>query len=481
MRSAAVIGIATAIVLSGSAVAVADTVPLTPVDLLATNTATTITLTWRQPTTGIRPVSFRVYEGTTIVDRNTTTRATIRNLQFGSSHTYAITAVDRYGRESARSAPVTRQAFQGGPFGCGITAPSGLTATEVTASSVSLRWSNTVPYWDQSATLVVYVDGAPQVTTTLDGARIGGLASASTHTLQVARRDCSGGLHFGPSLAVTTASGAAARPTAPTALTVGARTNTSIGLSWTAPPGTAFAVYDGGTRVATTTGTATTVRGLWRDTTHQFTVTAVDAAGNESATSTPVTTTTLPCDPAQPAPSEFTAAATVPSSVALSWASTVEATSYTVYANGTPVATLPTPSARITGLPSATTTRFTVTAQTTCGATPPSGAVSATTPAGPPDRPSPVTDLRASAGPASYDNTAPVTLSWTAPASADPIVEYRIYEGAEILAMSTTPGLTTRLPSGPTHTVTIVAVDRAGNESTQSAPVTFTVPYIPVP
>jgi chitodextrinase len=350
---------------------------------------------------------------------------------------------------------------------------------------VSLRWSTAVPSWDQSATLVVYVDGAPQVTTTLDGARIGGLAPASTHTLQVARRDCGGGLHFSPSMTVTTAPGAAARPTTPTALTVGARTNTSIGLSWTAQPSadpvTAYAIYDGGVRVATTSGAATTVRGLWRDTTHQFTVVAVDAAGNESATSIPVTTTTLPCDAALPAPVELAAVPVAPSSTALSWASTVEATSYTVYANGTPVATLPTPSAMITGLPSATTTRFTVTAQTTCGTTPPSGAVSANTPAGPPERPSPVTDLRASAGPASFDNTAPITFNWTAPASADPIAGYRIYEGATVLATSATPALTVRLPSGPTHTVTIVAVDRAGNESTQSAPVTFIVPFIPVP
>jgi hypothetical protein len=32
-----------------------------------------------------------------------------------------------------------------------------------------------------------------------------------------------------------------------------------------------------------------------------------------------------------------------------------------------------------------------------------------------------------------------------------------------------------------THTVTVTAVDPAGNQSRQSATVTFTVPFIPVP
>jgi hypothetical protein len=76
------------------------------------------------------------------------------------------------------------------------------------------------------------------------------------------------------------------------------------------------------------------------------------------------------------------------------------------------------------------------------------------------------------------DNTALITLSWTAPG---PVVGYRLYEGATVLATSATSGVALRLPSGPTHTLSVTSVDRAGNESRQSATVTFTVPYIPVP
>ena len=489
---ASVVGVIAAVAVTGSGAAARAVDPglAVPADLLATNTANSISVSWTQPASGARPASFRVYEGSSVVDRNTTTHATVRNLVFGSSHTYTVTAVDRYGRESGHSAPVTRSAFIGGPHACGSTPPTGLVATEVTASSVALQWSNTVPYWDMSATLVVYADGRAVLPTTLDSARIGGLTPAASHTFQVARRDCGGGLHFGPVLNLTTAPGAAARPDPPAALTVGARTNASVSLSWTAEPGgdptVAYAVYDGGTRVAMTSATAVSVGGLWRDTVHQFTVTAIDAAGNESATSTPASATTLPCDVPLPAPVQLVAAAVSPSSVALSWVSTVESSLFTVYATGSPsaapVATLASPSAMITGLASATTTGYTVVAQVTgCGTTPAGATATATTPAGPPERPGPITDLRANVGPPSTGNTAPVTFSWTPPPSADPAAGYRLYEGAAVLANSTTAGLMLRLPSGPTHTVTLTAVDRAGNESTQSAPVTFTVPFIPVP
>jgi fibronectin type 3 domain-containing protein len=474
---------------SGTPVHALDLGPAAPVDLLATNTATSISVSWVQPATGIRPSSFRVYEGSTVVARNTTTHATIRNLVFGGSHTYTVTAVDRYGRESTPSTPVTRTAFIGGPHGCGHTPPSGLSATEVTASSVSLQWSNTVPYYDMLGTLLVYVDGAAVLQTTMDSARIGGLAPGSSHTFQVARRDCSGGLHPGPLLTISTVAGAAARPAAPAALTVGARTNSSVDLSWTAQPSAdptaVYAVYDGGLRVAVTSGTAVTVRGLWRDTAHVFTVAAVDAAGNESATSPPAATTTLPCDTPLPAPVRLTATPLSPSSVALSWVSTVEAASYTVFASNSnaPVATLPSESAMVTGLPSAATIGYTVVAQVPgCGSTPASAAATATTPAGPSARPNPVADLRATVGPPSLtDSTAPITFGWTPPASADPIAGYRLYEGSAVLASSPTAGLTLRLKSGPTHTVTVTAVDGAGNESAQSTPVTFTVPFIPPP
>jgi hypothetical protein len=216
-------------------------------------------------------------------------------------------------------------------------------------------------------------------------------------------------------------------------------------------------------------------------------VAAVDAAGNESTLSTPAHTSTLPCDTPLPAPINLTARALSPSSIALSWTHIAQATSFTVFrlpfgTTPVPVATVPGPSVMVTGLPSANTTRYTVVADTTgCGRSATSAPVTVTTPAGPAARPTRPADLRVVSSTPNFDFTGTVTLGWTQPTSNDPIVGYRLYQGTTLFATSPTTSVTLRLPGGPTHTISVAAVDPAGNESTQSALLAFTVPFIPPP
>lgn len=462
--------------------------PATPQRLYATNGATSITLSWTEPATGTRPVYFQVYEGGAVVARNTTTHVTIGNLVFDSTHTYTVTAVDQSGLESAASAAISRTAIEGGPFACGFTTPSNLAATGVTASGLSLSWSNAEPYYDEPGTLVVLLDGATVAQTTLDSARISGLAPASTRSVAVARRDCNGTLHTSPALSVTTLAGSASRPAAPSGLAVTGTTNSSVSLSWTASASAAsYAVYDGGTQVAAVSGTAATVTGLWRDTAHQFTVSALDSTGGESAQSGSAATSTQPCDTVVPPPVALTVAPRSASTVALSWVSRVQSSGFVVYRFGTQVATVDGSSAVVTGLPSASTASYSVAVQAVanggaCGTSAQSAPVTATTLSGPSARPTAPTGLAVtSQSPSSSSNTGNVTLAWSQPASADPVTGYRLYEGSTVLAGTTTTGVTLTLPSGPTHAVYVVAVDAAGNESALDGPVHFTVPFIPFP
>lgn len=81
-------------------------------------------------------------------------------------------------------------------------------------------------------------------------------------------------------------------PAAPTGLTAGTVTSSSVALSWTAATGaTSYAVYRDGVKVQTPAGTSATVTGLSPSTAYSFQVTAVNAAG-ESAKSAAVTATT---------------------------------------------------------------------------------------------------------------------------------------------------------------------------------------------
>jgi len=491
MKRSVILALGAALAVTGFAgpAAAAGGGPATPQRLYATNDATSVTLSWSQPATGARPAFFRVYEGATVVARNTTTHVTIRNVPFLTTHTYTVTAVDPYGRESAPTAAISRGAIEGGPFACGITTPTGLAATDLSASGVSLSWSNARPFYDQPGTLVVLLDGASVAQTNLDSARVSGLAPASTHTLAVARRDCNGTLHTSTPLTITTLSGPASRPAAPGGLTVTGTGNTSVSLSWSASASAAaYAVYDGGARVAVTTGTAATVAGLWRDTAQQFTVSALDAAGGESAQSGPAAVSTKPCDTVTPVPVALTATPRSPSTIALSWVSTVQSSGFVVYRSGVPVTTVDGPSAVVTGLPSASTASYSVAVQAVanggaCGTSAPSFPVTATTPSGPSARPTAPTMLAVTGETTrgTSPETGTVTLAWSQPAGGDPIAGYNLYEGSTLLASTTTPGVTLTLPSGPTHAVNVVSVDTAGNESALDGPVHFTVPFIPVP
>jgi hypothetical protein len=204
-------------------------------------------------------------------------------------------------------------------------------------------------------------------------------------------------------------------------------------------------------------------------------VAALDAAGNESAHSPAVFVATPPCDPAPTAP-VLTATALSASSVALSWLQDAEALSYTVYEGSKVVTTLAAPSATVTGLASRSQHTYRVVANLVdgCGATPTSTKVTVRTRAGAAARPTTPANLKAASV---YPNPV-VTLTWSQPASADPVAGYRVYEGGAVLATSPTPGVSLRLLPATSHQVTVTAVDPAGNESAQSTQVTFTVPFV---
>ncbi|MFG2869949.1 chitinase [Streptomyces sp. NPDC048338] len=82
-------------------------------------------------------------------------------------------------------------------------------------------------------------------------------------------------------------------PAAPTGLTAGSPTSSSVPLSWSASSGaTSYHVYQGGTKILTVSGTSATVTGLAASTTYGFRVTAANSAGESPASATVTATTT---------------------------------------------------------------------------------------------------------------------------------------------------------------------------------------------
>ena len=132
-------------------------------------------------------------------------------------------------------------------------------------------------------------------------------------TLRVQRRDGTAYRidHLGTVTPIAAFYGAGAEgdtepPAAPSGLVATAVSSTRIELSWTAARDdvgvTGYRVYRDGSPVAVVGGAAHADRGLLADTTYRYEVAALDAAGNESARSSPAGATTLAAGSGHPVP-----------------------------------------------------------------------------------------------------------------------------------------------------------------------------------
>ena len=166
-------------------------------------------------------------------------------------------------------------------------------------------------------------------------------------------------------------------PSAPSNLTSTGTTTTTIALSWTAATDdvavTGYRVFKDGSAEATLGNvTSYTVSGLTANTSYQFTVRALDAAGNESANSNTINiTTNAASDTQSPTPPTVSSPSQTATTVNLSWSGASDnlgVTGYKVFKDGSLEATLGNVfSYEVTGLTPATSYQFTVSALDAAG------------------------------------------------------------------------------------------------------------------
>jgi chitinase len=188
------------------------------------------------------------------------------------------------------------------------------------------------------------------------------------------------GTYYADDLSLQGPGGGPTVPGVPGTPVAGTVTNSSIALSWTASTGTVtgYHVREGSTVVSSPTGASATITGLATCSTHTYTVTAYNSAG-ESAASGAVTVSTTGCVSAPPTPTGLSVTGTANTSISLGWSASSGATGYKVYEGSTLVASPTTTSATISGLATCTTHSYTVSATNANGESAKSGAVSGTT------------------------------------------------------------------------------------------------------
>jgi hypothetical protein len=349
------------------------TPPTAPTGLTATAASpTTINLSWTASTDNIGVTSYKVFRdgapspmasvvGTTFSDTS---------LPPSTTHSYTVMASDAVGNLSppSNTASATTPADTVAP-----TAPTGLTATAPNPTTVNLSWTASTDnvavtgyrvFRDGGATAIAIVSG-----TSFSDA---GLGVGSTHSYNVKAFDAAGNQSAASNTVVITTPGAdVIPPSVPTGLTATGASSTVIDLTWTASTdnfGVAgYRVFrDGGaTEIATvTTGTSFSDTGLAVGSTHSYTVSAFDAANNQSAKSTSASATTQIAGALVSlalSPTTVTAPAPSTGTVTLSGAAPAGGLSVTLTSSDTRKATVP---ATVLVPAGATSKTFTVTTLT---------------------------------------------------------------------------------------------------------------------
>jgi chitodextrinase len=274
-----------------------STPPTVPTGLSVTGTtSSTVSLSWKASTDNVGVAGYKIYRAGTQVGTSGTTSYTDSGLAASTTYPYTVSAYDAAGNNSAQSTAV-QATTSGQTDTTPPTVPTGLSVTGTTASTVSLAWNAST---DTSgvAGYKIYRAGTQVGTSGTTSYTNSGLAASTTYSYTVSAYDAAGNNSAQSAAVQATTSGQTdtTPPTVPTGLSVTGTTVNTASLSWTASTDnvgvTGYKIYRAGVQVGTSGTTSYTDSGLAASTTYSYTVSAYDAAGNNSAPTAPVSATT---------------------------------------------------------------------------------------------------------------------------------------------------------------------------------------------
>jgi chitodextrinase len=353
-------------------------------------------------------------------------------------------------------------------------APINVSVAGVTTTSLSLSWSASTDNVGVAG-YDLYLNGSKVATTTATSYSFAGLVCGTSYTLAVDAYDAAGNRSLEASVAASTgACPDTQAPSAPSNLSLGAASTTSLSVSWSAgSDNVGVAGYDlflNGSKLGTTSGTSYSFSGLACGSSYTLAVDAYDAAGNRSPQASVMASTTSCPDtvaPTTPGPLLETAAGA--SSVSLSWAPSLDnvgVVGYGVYVNGSRVGTTSFTSYTITNLGCGKSYTLAVDAYDAAGNRSPQASVLASTSACP-DTQAPSAPSNLSLGGAS---TSSLPLSWSASTDNVGVAGYELFlNGSKLGTTGATSYTFSGLACGSSYTLAVDAYDAAGNRSARAS------------
>jgi chitodextrinase len=457
--------------------------PSTPTALAATSVSPSqVRLGWSASTDNVAVTGYRVYRnGVLLATPGNVTTYQDASVSASTGYSYTVQAMDAAGNASGQSTALILTT-PAAPDTTAPTAPTGLTASVVSASRIDLSWTAAT---DNVAVTGyrIFQNGAPLVTlgnvTTFQDTSV---FAAATFVYTVRALDAAGNASaLSAAASATTPTGPdTVAPTTPTGLNASAVSPTLVGLSWSASTDNVavagYRVYRDGVMLAILANVTVYQdnNSVTATTTYSYNVDAVDAAGNVSglSTATTVTTPALPDTTAPSTPAGVTANAVSASRINLSWITSTDnvgVTGYRVFRNGSLLVTLGNVTTYAnTGLAASTTYNYAIRALDAAGnVSSLSATASATTQA--------AADTVAPSIPAGLTanavSTSQINLGWSASTDNVAVTGYRVYRnGVFLVALgNVTTFQNTGLSESTTYSYNVDAVDAAGNASGVSA------------
>jgi chitodextrinase len=334
---------------SATTPATPDTQPPTVPTGVASNVGPVgeVDVSWSASTDNVVVTGYTLYRDGVVLATVSGTTLTYADHTVVGSTTYGYTAdaFDAAGNHSAQSLVANATTPDWTP----PSVPTGLAATAVSNGEIDVAWNASTDNVGVTGYTVyrngVAIGTVTGVTTSFADTSVG---HGFSYSYTVDAYDGAGN-HSARSTPISATTQDDIPPTTPGGFAASATSPTAVALSWSAAidnVGLAgYEVYRDGS-VLTTLGpsvlgyTDTVAAGS----THLYTVDAFDAAGNRSGTPPAVTATTSTADTSPPTvPTSLSAGLAGPSQVGLSWhASTdnVAVTGYTIYRNGSQLATV---------------------------------------------------------------------------------------------------------------------------------------------
>ncbi|MCY9691482.1 fibronectin type III domain-containing protein [Paenibacillus alginolyticus] len=168
--------------------------PTAPTNLHATGTTTSsVSLAWNASTDNIGVTGYDIYQASTLVGSvsGSTLSYTKTGLNAGTTYTYTVKAKDAAGNVSAASNSVSATTNTSGGDTQAPTAPTNLSVTGTTSSSVSLSWTASTDNVGVTG-YDVYNGASLAVSVTGTTATVTGLAASTTYTFTVKAKDAAG-------------------------------------------------------------------------------------------------------------------------------------------------------------------------------------------------------------------------------------------------------------------------------------------------